>query len=141
MGNDIISFFHLYGYWIIFFGVMLDNAGLPVPGEIFIVMAGALAGTGKMDFMAASFTAIAGAVIGDSMSYYVGRRGGKRLIDLYCNYSICTSRCSEKVELFYAKFGAITIPVARFIPGVRALSAPAAGVARISYIKFLTLVS
>ncbi|MBI5097008.1 MAG: DedA family protein [Nitrospirae bacterium] len=139
MVNDIFPFFYLYGYWIVFFGVMLDNVGLPIPGEIFVVMAGAFAGTGKMDFVTAALAAITGSVIGDNLSYYVGRWGGKRLIDIYCNYTLCTSRCSERVEVFYARFGVITIPVARFIMGVRTLAAPMAGAVRIAHVKFLIL--
>lgn len=139
VGNDLFAFFSYYSYWIVFFGVMLDNAGFPVPGEIFLLMAGAVIGTAEMDFIKAALVAITGAVMGGSASYYIGKWGGKRLIDLYCDYTLCTRKCSSRTETFYNRFGNFTIPVARFIMGVRVLSAPLAGAAKIAYSKFLIL--
>lgn len=56
--NDILSLFYSYGYLIIFFGVMLDNVGLPIPGELFLLLAGALAATG-MDMAQSLLAAVA----------------------------------------------------------------------------------
>ena len=82
MSDQILNLFSLYSYWIIFFGILLDNAGLPIPGELFLLLAGALAGNGGMDLTTSIIVAVAGAVSGDSLAYLVGRLGGRRLIDL-----------------------------------------------------------
>lgn len=139
MDNDILNLLYLYGYWIIFFGVMLDNVGIPIPGEIFLLTAGALTGNGALGFKMSAVVAVTGAVMGGSFSYYIGRWSGMRLINLYCRYTLCTSDCSKKSESFYTRFGVIAIPMARFIMGVRTLAAPLAGAVGITYIKFLIL--
>ena len=139
MSDQILNLFSLYSYWIIFFGILLDNAGLPVPGELFLLLAGALAGSGAMDLTTSILVAIAGAVTGDSLAYLVGRLGGRRLIDRYINCTLCTCNCADRAESFFKRFGYITIPVARFVVGVRVLSSPVAGALRIRYLKFLML--
>jgi len=136
--GDILSLFNSYGYLIIFFGVMLDNAGLPVPGELFLLLAGALAATG-MDLAPSLLVAVAGAVIGDSLAYLIGRWGGRRLIDTYINCTLCTCNYTDRAESFFKRFGHITIPMARFVFGVRTLSAPLTGALRFGYMRFLAL--
>lgn len=136
--NDILALFHSYGYLIIFFGVMLDNAGLPIPGELFLLMAGALAATGT-DLAPSLLVAVAGAVIGDSLAYLIGRWGGRKLIDTYINCTLCTCKCADRAESFFKRFGYVTIPMARFVFGVRTLSAPLTGALRFGYMKFLAL--
>jgi len=139
MSDQILNLFSLYSYWIIFFGILLDNAGLPIPGELFLLLAGALAGNGGMDLTTSIIVAVAGAVSGDSLAYLVGRLGGRRLIDLYINCTLCTCNCADRAEAFFKRFGYITIPMARFVVGVRVLSSPIAGALRIGYVKFLML--
>lgn len=136
--NDIISLFYSYGYLIIFFGVMLDNVGLPIPGELFLLLAGALAATG-MDMAQSLLAAVAGAIIGDSLAYLIGRWGGRKLIDTYVNCTLCTCTCAARAESFFKRFGYVTIPMARFVVGVRILSAPLTGALRVGYMKFLAL--
>ncbi len=138
-GSEILILFSLYSYWILFFGAMLENSGLPIPGELLLLLAGALAGAGKMAFAAALGAAIIGAVAGDCLAYYIGRKGGRKLIELYCGYTVSTCNCTEKAENFFARFGIFTIPLARFIVGVRLFSAPFAGAVRIAFSKFLIL--
>lgn len=139
MSEHILNLFSLYSYWIIFFGMLLDNAGLPIPGELFLLLAGAFAGAGGMDLTTSILVAIAGTTTGDSLAYLIGRLGGRRLIDLYINCTLCTCNCTDRAEAFFKRFGHITIPMARFIVGVRTLSSPIAGALRIGFIRFLTL--
>ena len=65
-----------YGYWAIFFGIMLENMGLPVPGETVTLVGGFLAGSDELVYRWALLSAIAGAVVGDSMGYWIGFYGG-----------------------------------------------------------------
>lgn len=138
-GSEILTLFSIYSYWILFFGVMLENAGLPIPGELLLLLAGALIGAGKMAFVAAAASTVAGALAGDSLAYYIGRKGGKKLLELYCGYTISTCSCTDRAESFFSRFGVFTIPLARFIIGVRLFSAPFAGAVRIAYPRFLIL--
>jgi membrane protein DedA with SNARE-associated domain len=65
------DFFARYGYWVVFFGVMLENAGLPVPGETVLVFAGFLAYQGDVHLSRAIVTAIAGATVGDLVNGFI----------------------------------------------------------------------
>jgi len=73
------DFFARYGYWVVFFGVMLENAGLPVPGETVLLFSGFLAYQGEVHLWRAIATAVAGATVGDSLGYCLGRFGGAAL--------------------------------------------------------------
>lgn len=92
-----------------------------------------------MDLSTSILVAIAGAVTGDSLAYFTGRLGGRRLIDLYINCTLCTCNCADRAASFFKRFGHITIPIAKFVVGVRVLSSPIAGALRIGYARFLIL--
>lgn len=77
-------FFAEYGYWVVFFGVMLENAGLPVPGETVLIFSGFLAYQGDVRLGRAILTAIAGATVGDSLGYCLGRFGARRFTSGGC---------------------------------------------------------
>ena len=74
--QTLTDFFARYGYWVVFFGVMLENGGLPLPGETVLLFAGFLAYQGQIQLVWAIGTAIAGATLGDSLGYTLGRYGG-----------------------------------------------------------------
>ncbi len=65
-----------YGYWSVFLGIMLENMGVPIPGETITLVDGFLAGSGELDYWMVLGSAIAGAVIGDNIGYWIGRNGG-----------------------------------------------------------------
>lgn len=84
----MIGFFESYAYEAIFVAVLLDTIGLPVPGEIVLLGAGFLVSTGRIALIPAILVAALGAVLGDSVTYWLGRRvgvaGQRRLVGLYC---------------------------------------------------------
>ncbi len=135
--NDIVgliySLFSRFGYGAIFFGVMLDNAGFPMPGELVLLFAGSLVAHG--DFSTAPTVVIAalGAFLGDSGWYFAGRLNSKRLIGLYCRVSFGSAACLARTEVNLARFGPRSLIYARFIPGFRTFAAPMAGISGVPY--------
>ncbi len=69
-----------YGYWAVFFGVMLENAGVPVPGETILLIAGYFASTGKFHLGLVMLIAATGAVIGDNIGFAIGHHFGRNVL-------------------------------------------------------------
>lgn len=138
--NDIVeliySFFTRFGYGAVFVGVMLDNAGFPVPGELVLLIAGSLVARGDFTIVPAVLVAAAGALLSDSGWYLAGRLGSTRLIGLYCRVSFGSSACLARTELNLTRFGPGSLIYARFIPGFRTFAAPMAGMSRVPYLRF-----
>lgn len=137
MTETLFAWFGAYGSWLVLMGVFLDVVGvIPIPGEVYLLMAGALARTGDVSFLPVVFLGAVGAFSGDLLTFYLGRRRGRGLIDLYCKYTLCSSKCSLKTESFFARFGGLSLLFARFIVGVRTLACPLAGASGMTYRRF-----
>ncbi len=135
--GSLWPFFIKHGYAVLFFGIALENAGLLLPGEIFLLAAGFLASTGSFRLPLVIAFGAAGAMVGDNLSYLLGRLGGKRLPRLYCKLTLGSADCVEKTRAYFTKRGGITVAFARFVVGVRALAAPLAGSTGMTYPRFL----
>jgi len=131
-------FFIRYGYAILILGIALENVGLPLPGEVFLFAAGLLASTGSFKLFVVIALGTAGAVVGDSLGYLLGRLGGDRLPRLYCRMTLGSAQCIQKAhEYFTRRGGGLTIVFARFVVGIRAFAAPMAGATGMAYPHFL----
>jgi membrane-associated protein len=113
-----------YGYWIVFTAILLDNAGLPIPGELLLLAFGVVAKAGHLDpFMGLAVAATA-ALAGDSLGYWMGRLGGGRVLA----WAGGAPRFAP---------GRRSVVFGRFVVGARVLLAPLAGVARMPFSRFL----
>ncbi len=135
---SVWPFFSRYGYAILFFGIALENAGLPLPGEVLLFAMGFLSSSGASAFPVVIALGTAGAVVGDSLGYLLGRLGGDRLPRLYCRMTMGSTECVRKThEYFTRRGGGLTVAFARFVVGVRAFAAPMAGATGMAYPHFL----
>jgi membrane protein DedA with SNARE-associated domain len=128
---------HDYGLIALFLIVMLESGGLPLPGETALIAAGVFASSGELDIVAVIAIATAAAIIGDNLGYWIGRTGGRQVIER----SKFLSRWSEGVlpwaEGFFHRHGAKTIFIGRFFSILRVTAAWMAGVSRMPWLKFL----
>ena len=131
----IYSLFGRFGYGALFFGVMLDNAGFPIPGELVLLFAGSLVANGDFSLAPAVIIAAAGALLSDSGWYFAGRLGSKRLIRLYCRVSFGSTACLARTETNLARFGPRSLIYARFIPGFRTFAGPRTGLNGIASVE------
>jgi membrane protein DedA with SNARE-associated domain len=128
-----------YGLVILFIGVAVESAGIPIPGETALITAAFLARPeyGTFSLWSVIVVAAAGAIVGDNIGYWIGRTGGRALLD---NWSV-TRRQSARVlpvaERFFDKHGPKTIFFARFIAILRVTAAWAAGISRMHWATFL----
>jgi len=117
--------------------VGLESAGLPLPGETTLLAASYLAATGHLSLLLVTGSAAFGAVVGDSIGYLVGRRGGRRFLERYGKYVGITPEKLIRADDYFARHGAKTVFFGRFVALLRILAGPLAGASRMPYRRFL----
>jgi membrane-associated protein len=126
-----------YGYWAVALALLLENAGLPVPGETMLLLASFLAySEHKLHLPYIMITAIIAATLGDNIGFLIGHHGGRPLLDRYRHMFRIPSRVVARGECLFARYGAVTIFFARFIFGMRVIAGPLAGVLRMPWVRF-----
>lgn len=126
-----------YGYWAVFGAILLENFGIPVPGETLLIAGALLASQGKMDIRSLLVTACIAAVTGDNIGYAIGRFGGRRLVFSYGRYVLITEQRLQKAEGFFRRYGGVVVVMARFLAVLRQLNGIVAGTAKMSWRRFL----
>jgi membrane-associated protein len=130
-----------YGFWTYFilFAIIFCETGLVVfpylPGDSLLFVAGALSGAGLLRVEILIITLIAAAVIGDSVNYWIGHTTGMKAFEK--NYSLVKKEQLKKTEEYFARYGGLTIVIARFVPFIRTFAPFLAGVGKMSYRWFL----
>lgn len=116
-----------YGYLAIWFILVLDSLGLPLPTEASLLFAGAMIRTKAMVAPLVLVTALAGALVGSLGSYWLGRRGGERLLHRLIRFFRVPAYRAEQIQHWFERHGNRAILFARFIPFVRCLIGYPAG--------------
>jgi membrane protein DedA with SNARE-associated domain len=124
------------GYPALFGLVFAESAGIPVPGETALLTAGVLAGAGHLALPLVVAVAVAAAVTGDTLGYWLGRRGGRAVLTRGGPLAGLRAQTLDKAERFFARHGAKTVFLARFVPGVRVAAAVLAGAAAMPWPRF-----
>ena len=132
-----------YTFVVVFIGVLIDATGVPFPGRLLLVAAGAMT-RGRWVSLAVIITlAVAAAMAMDSAWYLAGRRGGDRVMALYRKLPGWPGRRGRRrddpMTEIVERYGAATIPIGRFVLSVRALAWPLVATRGVGYGKFLLL--
>jgi undecaprenyl-diphosphatase len=130
------TYFARYGYWVVFLGVMLENAGVPVPGETILLAAGFFAAQGHFHLGMVIAIAAFSATLGDNAGYAIGHKIGRAALERYGRYVRLTPARLARLDRFYERHGNKTIFFARFIAGLRVFAALFAGAARMRWRTF-----
>ena len=137
MPEWIVELFGRYGYAVVFVGVLLENAGLPVPGETVLLAGAALSRSGALFLPWIVATAFVGAVVGDNIGFLIGRRGGRALVVRFgARLGLTAPRLAE-FDRFFDRHGAKTVFIARFVTGLRVFGALLAGTSDLPWARFL----
>ena len=134
---DLERLLQQWGYLTIFFGMLLENAGLPLPGETITLLGGYAAGNGTLQFPLVVAAAAGGAILGDTIGYWVGRRAGWPLV---LRLGRLLRRPPEQLEAFRSSFlrhSGKSVFFGRFIAVLRVLAGPMAGALGMPYPRFL----
>lgn len=116
---------------------LLENLGVPMPGQTMLIAAALLASQGDMHIVLLLLTAWAAAVTGDAIGYAIGRFGGRALVLRYGHYVFINQRRLEYVENFFRRHGGIVVVVARFFEVLRQINGIVAGAAQMPWRRFL----
>lgn len=126
-----------YGYWAIFCGILLENMGIPIPGETVTLVGGFLAGSDELDVWYVLAVATVGAIIGDSGGYLLGYYGGWPLLLRIGKLLRVSEERLVAVRDRFSKNAGKAVLFGRFVALLRVFAGPLAGITRMPYPKFL----
>ena len=134
----LVDHFRGWGYWTVPAVLLLENAGIPVPGETVLLFASFLAyDEGELRLPYLILLGIAACTVGDNLGYLLGHRGGRRLLERYQHIFRIRDRTVRRGERLFARHGHVAIFFARFIFGMRIIAGPLAGVLRMPWRQFV----
>jgi membrane protein DedA with SNARE-associated domain len=128
-----------YGYAAVGIGILLEDFGLPTPGETLLVTAAVGASTGAINIYLLLLVAWVGAVIGDNIGYAIGYYGGHHLMVRYGGRIGVTHERLRQVEVFFDRYGGWVIVFARFFVILRQFNGIVAGTLEMHWLHFLAL--
>jgi membrane protein DedA with SNARE-associated domain len=132
-----VAFVERHGYILLFLWVFAEQSALPLPSIPLLLASGALIRTGRLGAVPAVACCAIGAGIADSIWFYVGKGGGRRVLRLLCRVSLEPDSCVRQTENAFLKYGLRGLLVSKFIPGLNTVAAPLAGNSKAPYRTFL----
>ncbi len=140
--SSILHFFQRalvdYGYAIVFAAIMIESMGVPFPGETMLLVASAYAAsTGVLSIFGVVGAAASGAITGDSLGYWIGREGGRRLIRNYGKFVGLTDERYQRAQNYLKRHGGKAVFFGRFVAVARTWIAVLVGAHRLNYLQFL----
>lgn len=124
------------GYAGVFFILVVDNAGVPIPSEATLALAGSLAKTGNFNIWAVVAIGAIAQTLGTSLAYAIGYYGGGPVVKRYGKYLLISAHDYDKAEAWFAKRGERAIFISRFVPVIRTFAGFAAGTFEMNFWKF-----
>lgn len=135
--ENIQEIAHQYGYWAIFVGILLENLGIPLPGETVTLVGGFLAGNDELNYWLVLSDAAAGAAIGGTCGYWIGRIGGWPLLLRLASLLRISEAKVLGIKEKFSDNAAKAVFFGRFFALLRIFAAPLAGIAEMPFAKFL----
>ena len=126
--EDVLDFIVRYKYLVLFAFVFAEQIGLPLPALPFLLAAGALVRTDQLHLGMALAVATAASVLSDVLWYQIGRHRGISVLNLLCRISLEPDSCVRRTEDLFARHGARSLLVAKFLPGFNTVAPPLAGI-------------
>lgn len=122
---------------VLFWTVLFEQIGLPIPAIPLLVAAGALVGQGKMSLAAALLLPVAASLPADIFWFWLGRVRGGQVLGWLCRISLEPDSCVRKTENLFFLHGTRSLLVAKFVPGLSTVAPPMAGIFGMGLVKFL----
>ena len=126
-----------WGYGVVFAAMVLESAGLPLPGETVTLLGGYAAGSGHLNLAGVIAAASSGAMVGDSIGYWVGRRAGWPLLLRVGRLLRQSPGQMETLRIQFLNHAGKSVLLGRFVAVLRVLAGPMAGAVGMPYGRFL----
>jgi membrane protein DedA with SNARE-associated domain len=133
---DVRAIADAIGYPAAGLGILIESAGIPFPGETMTIAAAAYAATGALDIRLVAPIAALGSLVGANLGYAAGYRGGRPFLERFSRLLRLNASRMARTEAFFARYGAATVLLGRFVLGLRTWSALMAGMARMPFWHF-----
>jgi membrane protein DedA with SNARE-associated domain/rhodanese-related sulfurtransferase len=135
--SDMVQFLAKHGYWVVFTSLLGGQAGLPVPGNLILLAAGALAASGKLNLEAIVVLSALALALADLAWFEAGRRWGKRILHFACGISKDPGGCVRKAEESFGRHGVKLFLGSKFVLGIDTVAVPLAGASRTARTRFI----
>jgi membrane protein DedA with SNARE-associated domain len=127
-----------YGYWVVFFGILLESIGLPLPGESLMIAASVYAATtGHTNILFVVLLAAVGAICGDQIGYWVGRWIGFAVLQRWGRRLGLSDDRLALGRFLFRRYGGWVVFLGRFVAFLRTFAALLAGANRMPWHSFL----
>lgn len=127
----------VYGLAAVFLTILLESAGVPLPGETALIAASVLASQGSFSLLSVIVVAAAAGIIGDNAGYWIGRTAGRQLLMRWRPVARYMETMLPSAERFFVRHGGKAVFLARFVFGLRVIGALVAGIAGMEWWRFL----
>lgn len=132
----IIKTIDILGYPGVFFLMLVESCGIPMPSEIIMPFSGFLVAAGKMNFWLVSLVGALANLAGSLLAYWIGLKGGRGLIEKYGKYILISKNDLDLADRWFVKFGNLTTFFGRFLPVIRTYISFPAGIAKMEIKRF-----
>ena len=139
MAHEIIALIAHYGLLLVFFSVLVDQVGAPLPAVPTLVVAGTLAASDQLSIAGILLVALAACLIGDLLWYWAGRHFGTGVMRTLCRISVSPDSCVRRSELQFERWGGQVLVIAKFVPGLSLVAPPLMGAMGLRLHVFLLL--
>jgi membrane protein DedA with SNARE-associated domain len=126
-----------YGYLAVGGLVLVEDFGVPAPGETVLIAAAVYAGAGQLNIVLVGLIGFVAAVIGDNIGFAIGHFGGRPLAERLGRYVFLTPARLDAAERFFTRYGGGIVVIARFVEGLRQANGIIAGITGMHWARFL----
>jgi membrane protein DedA with SNARE-associated domain len=133
----MVEFLAKHGYWVLFVAVLGRQACVPLPADLIMLAAGALAGLGRLSLVSIVTVSVTAFLLADLAWYEAGRRWGNRTLHLVCKVARKPISYADQIEATFQRHGVKWLLISKFVIGLDAVAAPMSGISRIGLAPFL----
>ncbi len=127
----------VYGYLLLFAWVLVEQLGIPLPAAPVLLAAGALSAEHEISMALALVAGLVASLVADSVWFFIGRKYGHHMLRILCKLSLEPSSCVRTTQNSFGRRRAVTLMIAKFVPGLATLAPPVAGENGMAFGPFL----